>query len=39
MIKVDLSKAKLAENMDTYKEQVVFIHDIINKKMVKVMIF
>ena len=32
MIKVDLSKAKLAENMDTYKEQVASIHDMIHNK-------
>lgn len=32
MIKVDLSKAKLAENMDSYKEQVASIHDMIHNK-------
>ena len=32
MIKVDLSQAKLAENMETYKEQVASIHDMIHNK-------
>ncbi|MEG0549203.1 MAG: glucose-6-phosphate isomerase, partial [Coprobacillus sp.] len=32
MIKVDLSKAKLVENMDAYKEQVASIHDMIHNK-------
>lgn len=32
MIKVDLSQAKLAESMDSYKEQVASIHDMIHNK-------
>lgn len=32
MIKVDLSQAKLQENMDAYKEQVASIHDMIHNK-------
>ncbi len=32
MIKVDLSKAKLTESMDAYKEQVASIHDMIHNK-------
>lgn len=32
MIKVDLSKAKLTESMDSYKEQVAQIHDMIHNK-------
>src|SRR5699024_3331061 len=32
MIKVDLSKAKLTESMDPYKEQVAQIHDMIHNK-------
>lgn len=32
MIKVDLSQAKLVESMDSYKEQVASIHDMIHNK-------
>ena len=32
MIKVDLSQAKLTENMDSYKDQVSQIHDMIHNK-------
>jgi glucose-6-phosphate isomerase len=32
MIKVDLSQAKLTESMDSYKEQVASIHDMIHNK-------
>ena len=32
MIKVDLSKAKLTESMDSYKEQVAQIHEMIHNK-------
>ena len=32
MIRVDLSQAKLAESMDSYKEQVASIHDMIHNK-------
>ena len=32
MIKVDLSKAKLTESMESYKEQVAQIHDMIHNK-------
>ncbi|MEG0367318.1 MAG: glucose-6-phosphate isomerase, partial [Coprobacillus sp.] len=32
MIKVDLSQAKLAESMDSYKEKVASIHDMIHNK-------
>ena len=32
MIKVDLSQAKLAESMESYKERVASIHDMIHNK-------
>ena len=39
MIKVDLSQAKLTESMDSYKEQVATIQDMIHNKTGKGMIF
>ena len=32
MIKVDLSQAKLSESMESYKEEVASIHDMIHNK-------